>query len=67
MTITEHIGQEWHKCPFIWGLEDYVIMDTNAGKLILMNVDKDVDTLELLFTPVLYDELKVYAGDKADG
>ncbi len=37
----EVLKQEWHKCPFEEGLDDYItIQSEHAGRLILMQIER---------------------------
>lgn len=36
----ENIGQVWCLCPYEWGLEDNIIIDSSQGALILCAVGR---------------------------
>ena len=67
----EVLRQEWHKCPFEWGLEEYVtIQSEQAGRLILMQVERFTGTTPdgqpiggMRATPVLRASMATYKGD----
>jgi len=63
------LRQEWQLCPYEWGLEDYVVIDTHtAGKLILVSVEewRSGDDGGVNYIPVLKDSLETFSkGDNA--
>lgn len=36
--MVRKLGQEWRKCPYEWGVDDLVIIETSAGRLALCDV-----------------------------
>ena len=36
----ENIGQEWCLCPYEWGVDDYITIQSSQGKLALCAVGK---------------------------
>lgn len=38
--IVENIGQAWCLCPYEWGIEDYITIQSSQGQLALCAVGK---------------------------
>lgn len=67
----ETIGMEWQRCPFEWGIEQYVTIITEQGhRLILMNVARIVEPYshagKIVREPVRTADLGVYGGHNID-
>ena len=45
------IRQEWQLCPFEWGLDDCVVVQSNAGKLVLVDVLQRNGVISYRLTP----------------
>ena len=63
--ITETIGYEWHKCPFEFGTEEYVtIQSEHVGRLILMRIERFSGTNRggIRATPVLHASMPTHKG-----
>lgn len=59
-------GQEWQKCSFEWGIEDYVTVITESGeRLILVDIEEYHNDEEggVRYTPVITHRLRQYKGD----
>lgn len=66
MPVTVRIGQEWQKCVYAWDMEKYIIISPlTVGTLILVNIDQDIGTGEMLYTPVHLSELNTYTSNSA--
>lgn len=52
------IGQVWCACPWSWGIEDYVTVESSAGTLILCEVQQDTDTGKVERCPTPRSRLK---------
>lgn len=65
----QNIGQEWQKCPFEWGLEDYLTVFTeDAGRIILVNIEQyhTESAGGVRYAPVLKGDMRVHQGSKVD-
>lgn len=38
--VTQRVGQEWLLCPFEWGVDDYILVNSSQGTLVLCHADK---------------------------
>ena len=38
--IVENVGQAWCFCPYEWGIEDYITIQSSQGRLALCTVGK---------------------------
>jgi hypothetical protein len=59
----EILRQEWYRCSFEWGLEDYVTVITeDAGRLILMSIEKfsSENCSGIRAVPVIKDSMNNY-------
>lgn len=41
--IVENIGQAWCLCPYEWGIDDYITIQSSQGQLALCAVGRVVD------------------------
>jgi len=67
MEVSQIKGQRFIKCPFEWGLENYVIIQTEySGLLILVNEIEVVSQKEIRieYEPVMKKDLPIYEGSK---
>ncbi len=58
--ITKIIGQEWCLCPFIWGVEDYIRIESSRGTLALCSVAKVIsgdNAGQLIYKPLTKQEI----------
>ena len=56
----EPIGQAWCLCPYEWGVDRYVLIQSSQGKLALCNVLRVVDDkgrASVRYEPVTRDEI----------
>jgi len=60
----ETIGQAWCLCPWEWGVDDYVTVDSSVGTLALCNVQRvlvqgmvGTDAEQLRYVPVKRGEI----------
>lgn len=67
MTVENVVGRTWMKCPFEWGLDNYFIIESSQGRLILCDIVRLIDPAthalceEILYRPVTH--LETYQGD----
>ncbi len=56
---SQKIGQEWRKCPYMWGISELVTVDSNIGKLVLCDIHEVTTshTQRFAAVPVLAAEL----------
>ena len=64
------MNHHWKFCPFSWGLEEYVTIESSAGRLILCEYvykktphEEEGHSFVGESRPVLREELEIWAGD----
>lgn len=59
-----NLGQEWCLCPHDWNIEEYVTIESSAGKLILVDhlikakQEESKDVIKQVYVPIKKSELK---------
>lgn len=53
----KYLGQKWVVCKYEWGLEDYFIIESSQGKLILVETWQDMSTGSVETKPVSKNDL----------
>lgn len=38
MIVTRTLGQQWRRCPWEWGIDDWVTVQSPAGRLVLCDL-----------------------------
>lgn len=57
INTSKYLGQKWVVCKYKWGLEDYFIIESSQGKLILVETWQDMSTGYIETKPVSKNDL----------
>ncbi len=66
MAILKHLGQFWELCPFEGGVEEYIIIESTQGKLILVDRWKNQGTGKVNSTAVKRVDTRMFTGDSRE-
>ena len=56
-TARHFVRQEWQECPYVWGVDDMILVQTSKGQMALINVFVDLATGAVEYEPVTHETM----------